>query len=299
MNWSIFREVGGLGSHVSDPKIGRMIERYSIEMTAKDVEALEVASSVIPQGTSVSVTYLPGEHLEARVGAAKRAKALGFTPMPHFSARRMRSEAELLDFLGALRREVGIDKAFVVAGDPAEPQGPYKDALAVIRTGLLGEHGVKTVGISGYPEGHTDIGEDKLWAALNDKHTMLKQPGHDVEIITQFGFDADPVLIWLEKVRALGIDAPVKIGVPGPASVKTLLRFAAHCGVGASAKVMSKYGLSITHLLNTAGPNRLLAEFADRLDFSRHGQVVIHFYPFGGLVRTAQYANEYAQPVAA
>jgi methylenetetrahydrofolate reductase (NADPH) len=273
--------------------VARLVEGYSLEMTAKDVDALEQAAHLIPPGTSISVTYLPGDRLDSRVAAVKRVQALGFVPMPHFSARRMGSEEEFLEYLTLLECEVGIQKAFVVAGDPPVPQGPYEDALAVIRTGLLVRHGVRTVGISGYPEGHPQISDEKLWTALREKHDAIVAMGQQVEIITQFGFDPEPVLSWLDRVRDMGIEAPVKIGVPGPASVKTLIRFAARCGVGASSKVMSKYGISITQLLKSAGPNKLLAEFAEELDPSRYGEVVVHFYPFGGLARTADYAAGY------
>jgi methylenetetrahydrofolate reductase (NADPH) len=107
------------------------------------------------------------------------------------------------------------------------------------------------------------------------------------------------VLDWLAKLRDGGIAAPVRIGVPGPASVKTLLRFAARCGVGASASVMAKYGVSITKLLNTAGPDALIAELAASIDPARHGEVVLHFYPFGGLAKTAQWVRDFSTSVGA
>ena len=45
-------------------------------------------------------------------------------------------------------------------------------------------------------------------------------------VVTQFGFDPDAFLAWLKQLRARGLDVPVRIGVPGPASIKALLRFA-------------------------------------------------------------------------
>lgn len=272
-----------------------LLDDYSLEMTAKDVEALETAAAAgaIPAGTHISVTFLPGENLEARVAAAAAVRRLGFTPVPHISARRLKSQADLETFLDTLARDVAMEHCFVVAGDPPVPEGPYEDALAVIRSGLLGKYGIKHVGISGYPEGHPDISNDKLWQALKDKQSVLNDLGLDFSIMTQFGFDADPVFGWLEKVREIGVHAPVRIGVAGPASVKTLLRFAARCGVGASAKVMTKYGLSITKLLNTAGPDKLIDEMAGGLDPAKHGKVHLHFYPFGGLSRTAEWVRDF------
>jgi methylenetetrahydrofolate reductase (NADPH) len=89
-----------------------------------------------------------------------------------------------------------------------------------------------------------------------------------------------------------GIEAPVRIGVPGPAGIKTLLRFAAHCGVGASASVMAKYGVSLTRLLGTAGPDKLIDDFARGIG-PEHGAVRLHFYPFGGLTKTVEWIADY------
>jgi methylenetetrahydrofolate reductase (NADPH) len=129
---------------------------------------------------------------------------------------------------------------------------------------------------------------------LRDKHRALTDLGHSYDIVTQFGFDAKPVLAWLEKLRASGIVAPVCVGVPGPATVKTLLRFAARCGVGASASVMAKYGVSITQLVTTAGPDTLVTELAGSIDPGKHGDVRLHFYPFGGLAKTARWVHDVA-----
>jgi methylenetetrahydrofolate reductase (NADPH) len=279
-------------------RLATLIGAYSIEMTAKDGSALREAKDLIPRGTSVSITFLGGETTCARVAAASQARSHGFSPRPHISARRIASESELETFLADLTEQAQIDRAFVVAGDLARPAGPYFDALAVIRSGLLGKYGVRHVGISGYPDGHPDFPEEKLWHALRDKHHALTDLGHSYDIVTQFGFDAKPVLDWLQKLRDGGITAPVRVGVPGPASVKTLLRFAARCGVGASASVMAKYGVSITRLLNTAGPDALISELAARIEPARHGEIFIHFYPFGGLLRTAQWVRELSGRVA-
>lgn len=270
-----------------------LLNNYSIEMTAKDIAHLEQAADLIPQGTKIPVTFLPGETFEMRVAAAKRARELGFLPIPHISARRLASQAELEQYLSGLQQEVGTDHAFVVAGDPPQPLGPYEDALSIIRSGLLAKYGIRRVGISGYPEGHPEIGNDKLWQAIRDKQTAILERGHDFAVVTQFSFDATPVLAWLEQVRQAGIQATVRIGVPGPASVKRLLAFAARCGVGASSKVLQKYGMSITKLLSTAGPDEIVKDYAAGLDPAKHGDVLLHFYPFGGLRATAEWVRDF------
>lgn len=274
-------------------EVTTLLDRYSIEMTVKDLPALEDAAPTIPAGTKIPVTFLPNETFEARVATAARVRQLGFIPIPHISARRLTSHDELRSFLAGLQEKAQIDQAFVVAGDPPQPLGPFEDALAVIRTGLLSKYGVGRVGISGYPEGHPEIGNDKLWTSSIEKQLELDKRGHDFAIVTQFAFDAGPVLQWIEQLRTHNINALIRVGIPGPASVKTLLRFAARCGVGASTQVMKKYGVSVTKLLTTAGPDKLLAEFARRLNPAQHGDVLFHLYPFGGIGATAQWVQDF------
>jgi methylenetetrahydrofolate reductase (NADPH) len=261
---------------------------YSLEITPKDVEALQNAAHMIPQGTLISCTFLPGAEFEDRVVAARAIQDLGFKPVPHISARRLLVKEDLNRFLDMLKAQIDLKHVFVIAGDPSEPLGPYDDALAVINSGTLKDYGIEHVGISGYPEGHPDITNEKLVKAMHDKVASLKEQGIDYSIMTQFGFDADPVLDWLKQIRAEGIDGPVRVGLAGPASIKTLLRFAARCGVGTSAKVVKKYGLSITSLIGSAGPDPVIADLVPELG-PEHGKTHLHFYPFGGLVKTNEW----------
>ncbi|MBO9575095.1 MAG: methylenetetrahydrofolate reductase [Sphingobium sp.] len=274
------------------PALARLFENYSLEITPKDVEALQNAAHMIPRGTLISCTFLPGAEFEDRVRAARAIQDLGFKPVPHISARRLLEKNDLNRFLDMLKAEIDLKHVFVIAGDPSEPLGPYEDALAVIDSGVLKDYGIEHVGISGYPEGHPDITNEKLAKAMADKVASIKRQGMDYSIMTQFGFDDEPVLAWLKQIRAEGIDGPVRIGLAGPASIKTLLRFAARCGVGTSAKVVAKYGLSITSLIGNAGPDPMIRDLTPALG-EEHGKVHLHFYPFGGLVKTNEWIVDF------
>lgn len=265
---------------------------YSLEMTAKDHASLHEAAPLIPAETPVSVTFLPGEAQEARVSAARAVRQLGFEPMPHFSARRILSEDDFEGYLKAVVDEAGVSRCFIVAGDPPEPQGPYFDTSALISTGAFERAGIKAIGVGGHPEGHPNMTTEQCWRVLDEKITDIEARGMASLMVTQFSFDPDAVLAWLKELRERGIDAPVRIGIPGPASIKSLLRFAARCGVGASASVMKKYGISITNLLGSAGPDKLVDAFAAQLG-PDHGRVRLHFYPFGGLTKTAEWIRDY------
>ncbi|WP_044333021.1 methylenetetrahydrofolate reductase [Sphingomonas hengshuiensis] len=266
-----------------------LLDDASIEITAKDQHHLDQLARGFAPGTPVSITFLPGETFEDRIAAAQRVRAAGFTPVPHISARRLTSVAELEGFVAGLVDAAAVTRVFVVGGDLPQPAGPFEDALAVIRSGILAFHGIEQVGIAGYPEGHPDIAPAALDAAMRDKLDAIHAAGQRAWIATQFSFDAVPVLDWLARLRAEGIDETVRIGVPGPASVKTLLRFATRCGVGVSAKVMTKYGLSLTQFLGNAGPDKLIEALTAGLVPEVHGDARLHFYPFGGLEKTADW----------
>ncbi|OHV41269.1 MULTISPECIES: methylenetetrahydrofolate reductase [Pseudofrankia] len=272
-------------------RLATLLHDVSLEMTGKDIEELDLARESIPTGTCINVTFLGNEDLQMRLAAARAVKAYGFVPVPHISARRLESRASLEVFLAALQADGTGEHVFVVGGDPSVPHGPYADALSVIQSGLLEQYGVRRASVAGYPEGHPDIPDRILWPALRDKHASLAERGLAGDVITQFGFDVDSVLTWTEALRERGVDAPVRIGVPGPAGVRRLLRYAARFGVGTSASIAKKYGLSLTNLMGTAGPDRFLHTLATDYDPRRHGEVKLHFYTFGGLRTTSEWID--------
>ena len=275
------------------PPRSQLTDGFSIEITGRDADALLGARAALPDATRVNVTFLAHETTAMRVAAAEAVRQIGLTPIPHVSARRLGSEAELRGFLAALAGVDATASLLVVSGDPPEPAGPYEDALSVIRSGVLADYGVTHVGIGGYPEGHPDIADDKLWQGLTDKTTALAEAGIAGEIVTQFGFDAEAVVSWIEQVRARSVELPIRVGVPGPAGVKRLLGYAKRFGVGSSAQIAKKYGLSLTNLLAVTGPDRFVDDLAARLDPAVHGAVALHFYTFGGVGATADWVAAY------
>ncbi|UUT34762.1 methylenetetrahydrofolate reductase [Microbacterium elymi] len=278
---------------MTNPTTTDLLADFSLEMTGKDVDDLNAAAGLLPRGTRVNVTFLGNEDLTMRTAAARAVRTAGLEPVPHISARRLHDRAELETYLRALHEVDAATSVFCVGGDPATPHGPYADAESVIRTGVLPAAGVRHVSIAGYPEGHPDIPDDVLWSALRGKVAALAEQGVEGSIITQFAFDEKPVLRWIEQVRDAGVHLPIRIGVPGPAGVKRLLGFARRFGIGANALIVKKYGFSLTNLMGTAGPERLIGALAASYDPGRHGPVRLHFYTFGGIQATSQWITEF------
>src|SRR5699024_8205363 len=256
-----------------------LMQDFSLAMTGKDVEALREAAPLIPQGSRVNVTFLGNEDLQMRVTAAKAVKDLGFIPVPHISARRIQCEDELREFLQALADVDAARHVVAVGGDPAELMGPNGSSLEMLESGFFSVFGVEDVSFAGYPEGHPDISDEVLWRELKGKVNLLTEQNLSTVILTQFGFDTDPVATWLNDLATASISAPVRIGVPGPAGIKRLLGYAKRFGVGTSAGIVKKYGFSLTNLMGSAGPEKFLKELAEDAAASNFkGDVGVHFY---------------------
>jgi methylenetetrahydrofolate reductase (NADPH) len=271
--------------------VEQLFDGFSFEATVKDVANLGAISHKIMPQKIIAVPYLPTETNEARIAAVAALVLAGFQPMPHFSARRIASEAEFHILVNGVAK-VGAKRCLIIAGDPAQPIGPYAESLTLIESGAFEKAGVNTLAIAGHPEGHSNMSRDQTFVVLARKSEAILGRGTKVEIVTQFAFDADAVLRWLKDLRARGIGHPVRLGVAGPASLRTLLRFAALCGVASSASVIAKYGLSLTNLLGSSGPEKLIARLLTELR-PEHGEVHLHFYPFGGTAKTLDWISEH------
>ena len=272
------------------PKI--VTHGYSLEVTAKDIPALEAAAPEIWQQAPIAVPFLPGESNADRIVAARAVRERGFEPMPHLSARRIESHQEFEAYLAAVVQEAGVRRCFVVAGDPPTPAGPFPDTSSLLATGAFEGAGIQVIGIGGHPDGHPVMSKQECWDVLASKTADIEQRGMAPLIVTQFSFNADNVLAWLKEMRERGMDQAVRIGVPGPAGIKTLLRYAKFCGVSASAAVFAKYGISLGKLIGSAGPDKFVERLAEKLD-DQHAPVRLHFYPFGGIEKTVSWIREF------
>lgn len=279
--------------HPAQPRpAGNITHAYSLEVSAKDMPALSAAAPRIVPGSTIAIPYLPREDDDARLAAVLTVRKLGFEPMPHLSARRIASLAGFESFVQRAVAEAGVERCFVIAGDPSTPVGPFTDSAALIDTGVFERAGIKVIGVGGHPEGHPVMSTADQWNVLERKCRSIAQRGMTPLIVTQFAFDADIVLTWLKALRARGIDHPVRVGVPGPASIAVLARYAALCGVSACASMWSKYGVSIGKLFGTAGPDLFVERLAAGLT-EAHGKVSLHFFPFGGIAQSVKWIEQY------
>jgi methylenetetrahydrofolate reductase (NADPH) len=114
-----------------------------------------------------------------------------------------------------------------------------------------------------------------------------------VYVVTQFTFSADPVIAWEASHGGDLGQLPYTVGLPGLATAKTLLKYAMDCGVGASLQAFSKRAASLTRLLTVSAPDDTIVSLARHRDRNPKSPLTgVHFFPFGGFKRTAEWANK-------
>jgi methylenetetrahydrofolate reductase (NADPH) len=263
------------------------LARLSIEITPKQIEKVALLRDRLPQGTCVYVALIDPADLALQIEAVAAIRAAGLEPVPHVPARFVRDRADLEHRLAAYANGGKVRQALVLGGGAPQPLGVYDAAIQLLETGLFEMHGISRIGVAGHPEGNPDIikarGEAALVEALKAKQAYLVGHGIQGYIATQFLFEAGPVAYWAKGLREQGITLPVHVGVPGPATIKTLVKYAAMCGVGNSARFIRKQALNVTKLLTVSSPDAFVENLA-KLHFEKPelGIAGPHLYPFGG-----------------
>ncbi|HVV80976.1 MAG TPA: methylenetetrahydrofolate reductase [Pseudolabrys sp.] len=272
------------------PLLVELLTYASIEIAAGGTKAIANVHEHFDPGADVYVTFLPGGDYQAVVDTAVRLRRAGYRPVPHIAARALPDNAALDNFVSRLVGEAGVDRVLVIAGDSNAPSGPFSSAMVVLRSGILKRHGVRSVGFAGHPEGHPVVDRAILDAALAAKIASARNAGLDAFVVTQFGFAAAPVLAWLRRFRDQGLDVPVEVGIAGPATMATLVKFGLRCGIGNSLRALRMRPNTVGRLLGEVGPEELLRDLAMGLvSFPAHGVSRIHFFPFGGIARTGEF----------
>jgi methylenetetrahydrofolate reductase (NADPH) len=261
----------------------------SLEMGAHRPQDAAAIAALLPAGTPVYVNHLPRHSLADSLASIAALRAAGLEAVPHIAARRIASRAELASFL----ERAGVRKALVIGGDEPEPRGPYADGAALIRSGLLADCGIREVGLPGYPEGHPRIPALELERDLYEKLRLTAAQGLGRYVVTQFSFAPGRVLEYCAALARNAPQVPVYVGLAGPTTAASLLRFAQRCGVSASLRALQAQGLNAVRLVTHTDPAAQLAPLARYCAAHPAGcnVVGVHLYSFGGVTATAEWMN--------
>jgi methylenetetrahydrofolate reductase (NADPH) len=274
--------------------IAAYLAGYSIEALPRELDAASEAWAALRPGTKIYLTRLPKASFADTLAAAGRLRARGFEPVPHLTARTTRNRAELREQLAALVAEAGVEEVLAISGSQSEPAGEFSSTMEMLETHLFERSGIKRVGVAGHPEGEPNIGEAELARALERKNGFARATGLAMYVVTQFFFEAEPVIRWERRIRELGNELPVRAGFHGLSGTAGLLRHAIACGIGDSIKVLTQHG-GLLRLTAVHAPDRLVSEIAAAAAADSASLFAgAHFFPLGGFARTVSWANAVA-----
>jgi methylenetetrahydrofolate reductase (NADPH) len=263
-----------------EERAGCLARNASIEIIPATASKISDFREHLPAGARVFIPFLPKARFADCIALAVRLRDEDMEPVPHIAARRLRSQAELTDTLAELRARADLRSGLVIAGDPETPAGPFENSMAVLETGLLEQHGIGTIFVGGQPEGIPGVSGEAVSDALDWKNAYARTSEAEFRLVTQFVLDPDNLITWRRSIAERGIALPLHVGMAGPTSLKTLMKFAGLTGAKASFNAMRKYGVKLTRLSDTATPDDLVWRLADESDGAPvHG---IHVYTFGG-----------------
>ncbi len=280
---------GGVASQEPNARrVRELLATASIEVSPRDELAGDGLRGLLPPGSTVFISHPPSADHSGIVAGCARLRRAGFIPVPHIAARRLASMEDAVDFVRRATGDAGVDDVLLIGGDPDWPAGPFRDSLTLLIGGILECHGVERVRFAGYPEGHPHISTKALDTALDTKLRLAKERGLAASIVTQFGFEPEPIERWIAELRLRGVECPVRVGVPGPARVVSLAKFAVRCGIGSSLGALARGHTAFARILTEAAPDALIDALAG--GETNAGRIDgLHVFTFGGVARTARW----------
>ena len=184
----------------------------------------------------VSVTYGAGGSTRERTHAtvARIHDETGLTAAAHLTC--VAASRGEVDDVARRYWDAGIRHIVALRGDAPDagagyaphPDGYANAAELVAGLRRIGEF---EISVAAYPEIHPDSRSSQ--ACLDNLKRKL-DAGAD-RAITQFFFDTDCYLRFVERARAAGIWAPIVPGILPVTNFKQLVRFAGACGAGVPA----------------------------------------------------------------
>ena len=261
----------------------------SAEIEIIPVRGIDKELSAVPAGTTITVTCSAKFGVERTLAFAAVAVESGLHVIPHVAARQVLNEAhlrELVERLGAL----GVRDLFVIGGDAQEPVGNYASAFELLETLASFDHGLETIGVACYPEGHPKVSDVQLLEALR-----LKQ-SHASYMVNQLCFDPEALARWLGEVRALGIELPLRVGVAGPVAPRKLIDLSLKIGVGSSVRYLAKQHGLIGSVLRGGAyrPEELLVRLGTLLSSVEFGVEGLHLFSFNQVAAAVEWRHKMA-----
>ena len=257
--------------------------KWSLEVVPSQSKNLEFLPNWIEE---IYITMIPGSNIIDTIKFSKNILTMGKTPIPHISARSIESKKQFEEIQNELEF-IGVKKILLIGGGTEKVSGPYTCVMDLLESESFYHNNFQEIGVAGHPEGNPDDPDSEKNLIL--KINWGKKNKLPMRIVTQWSFDSSEINKWVTKLRNLNIENPIHIGIPGPANLGTLLRYAQLCGVKASTQVLKKQGLSISKLLFINNPNK----FIENLNEFQQ----LHLFPFGGLKKSNEWLKKFKKNI--
>ncbi len=239
--------------------------------------SVETLAPVCPE--FVSVTYGAGGSTRERTHAtvARLVRETSLKPAAHLTC--VGASREQIDTVAQQYWDAGVRHIVALRGDPPagvgtayqpHPQG-YANSTELVRG--LRDIGDFDISVSAYPEKHPES------ATFDQDIDVLKAKidAGATRAITQFFFDNDHYLRYLERVRAKGIDIPIIPGIVPVQNFRQIANFAERTGATIPRWLADRFeGLD-----DDVDTRRLVAAAVAAeqvLDLVDHGVEDFHFY---------------------
>lgn len=272
--------------------LAALLSSASVEVSSRGHQLADLRDH-FTVGTDVTITFLPGDNYRHNVETAAALRRAGYNPVPHIAAREMASREALDDFLARLRAEADVTRILLIAGDTALARGPFKSSLDVRASGLLEARGIARLSVAGHPEGHPYLETAEAFDVLDGWRAWGRERDIHVEVMTQFCFESAAILGWIGGLHARGIQLPVIVGLAGPATPATLMKFALRCGIGNSMRAVRSQIGRFGRLLTDTGPDEVLRGLQSAPSAATKSIAGFHLFPFGGLRKSSEWLAGY------
>jgi methylenetetrahydrofolate reductase (NADPH) len=128
---------------------------------------------------------------------------------------------------------------------------------------------------------------DRLLALKNQ---YARDTGTEMFVMTQWSLDVATIHRWLDRIEAFNT-LPIYLGIPGPTTPATLLKFAKLCGVKTSLLGLRNQSGRLGKLLTVQTPDYLVDGLSGRIDH-------FHLYTFGGVKRSRDWLSTRQSDIA-
>lgn len=249
--------------------------------------ARDAVLAYVPKDVPLTVTASPAKGQDATIDLAARLAGDGYSVAPHLSAQQVIGRAHLADIV-ARCQEAGITRVFVVGGDRTATRTEFQDARSLLSALHETGHGFTDIGVAGHPEGHPEVPDEALFAALKDKAPLA------THIKTQMVFEPKIIARWAQELVRRDIELPVYVGIPGAVSRQRLLRVSGNLGLGDSARFLRKQQSLLWRFFVPGGykPDKIIEGLAPYFGQPGNRLAGFHIFTFNDLEPTEAWRRE-------